>query len=115
MADESEINIDDRAIDMATASVVEFLTDGKGKVWVNVDGLCMLRIGVVTTQICFTDETGTIIRIADDSTDLVESLGGADELGQEEEWGNHTKPALTPEEESAVARETESETEQKEK
>lgn len=83
-------------IDMATASVVEFLTDGKGKVWVNVDGLCMLRIGFVTTQILFTDETGTIVRKADDSTDLNEAIGGADELdfGPESEWGNHVAPAV---------------------
>jgi hypothetical protein len=33
-------------VDLATASVVEIEMDANKKLWVNVDGICRLRVGV---------------------------------------------------------------------
>ena len=37
----------DRMIDMLDAEKVEVLLDDTGKLWVNVDGACRLRIGAI--------------------------------------------------------------------
>ena len=37
--------------DRMKSTVVEILADETGKVWVNVDGVCILRIGTVKTLI----------------------------------------------------------------
>ena len=34
-----------KIVDLATAGVVELTVDDTGKVWVNVDGKCRLRVG----------------------------------------------------------------------
>jgi len=42
---------DRRMQDAAKAAVVEFLFDDTGKVWLNIDGKCAVRIGEVTNVI----------------------------------------------------------------
>lgn len=98
-------------LDIEKASVVEFTVDEEGKVWVNVDGICRLRIGYAETVIVGQPSP------VESEQDLNEAIGGADELGvhdneqmklamsqpygkdadeldfgPESEWGNHTKP-----------------------
>lgn len=38
-------------VDLHKGSVVQFSVDTRGKLWVNVDGKCVLRIGKVDTVV----------------------------------------------------------------
>lgn len=100
-------------LDIEKASVVEFTVDEEGKVWVNVDGTCRLRIGYAETVIVGQPSP------VESEQDLNEAIGGADVLeddihathqvaemaasepsayamdfGPESEWGNHVAPAI---------------------
>ena len=45
--------------DLRTAGEVQVLADSTGKVWVNVDGVCLLRIEIVTELMIDTSLRGS--------------------------------------------------------
>jgi hypothetical protein len=47
----SILSLRESMIDMVTADSVEFVIDMTGKIWVNVNGVCRLRIGRAKTVV----------------------------------------------------------------